>query len=354
MSFITHYVVLISLAFVVVTCELQYPNETLQYLAKVEKATKSHHDSVKFLQAMMEVDYLWWPILNEKVRVKRPTVKYFNPYAKNAPDGNMEDVEVLALENITTLLQSNVFIGTDVRFTIDVIKTAIACSALKHISLEGLMLHQLMEKYSQTIPLEEKILFFKWLVDMIHVAIDKLTALDYSLVIINQMRQHLVDLYILLLQKKTDNLNTKVLKEIGLEMFTEIDNICVKPIEGEGHYSALITDLNRIKRIEDLKAHRSLITETMRDSTDMIDLDIINKIKGTINIDKQIDANGIDALDNEVLKRAYAANYVQMNFLFSNLPVHTLTESQWAKLFQLEKYTQLHVKPDSPKTPQSS
>ncbi|XP_060841865.1 uncharacterized protein LOC132922392 [Rhopalosiphum padi] len=354
MSFITHYVVLISLAFVVVTCELQYPNETLQYLAKVEKATKSHHDSVKFLQAMMEVDYLWWPILNEKVRVKRPTVKYFDPYAINAPDGNMEDVEVLALENITTLLQSNVLTGTDVRFTMNVLKTAMACSVLKHISLEGLVLHQLMEKYSQTIPPEEKVLFFKWLVDMIHVSIDKLTALDYSLVLINHMRKHLVDLYILLLENKTDNLSTQVLKDIGLEMFTEINNICVKPVEEEGHYSALVTDLNKIKRIEDLKAHRSLITETLRDLTDIIDIDLINKIKGNINIDKQIDANGIDALDNEVLSRIYATNYIQMNFLFLNLPVHTLAESQWTKLFQLEKYTKLHEKPDSSKVPQSS
>jgi len=340
------------LAIVVVTCELQYPNETLQYLAKVEKATKSHHDSVKFLRAMMEVDYIWWPILNEKVRVKRP--KYFDPYVKNAPDGNMEDVEVLALENVTTLLESNVFTGTDVRFTMNVLKTAMACSALKHISLEGLMLHQLMEKYSQTIPFEEKILFFKWLLDMIHVSIEKLTALDYSLVQINSMRQNLVDLYILLLEKKTDNLSTKVLQDIGLKMFTEIDNICVKLVEGEGHYSALITDLNSIKRVQDLKAHRSLFTETMRDSTDMIDIETINKIQGNINIDKQIDASGIDSLDNGVLKRAYAANYVQMNFLFSNLPIHTLAGSQWTKLFQLEKYKQLHAKPDSPKVPQSS
>jgi len=168
------------------------------------------------------------------------------------------------------------------------------------------------------------------------------------------MRKHLVDLYILLLENKTDNLSTQVLKDIGLEMFTEINNICVKPVEEEGHYSALVTDLNKIKRIEDLKAHRSLITETLRDLTDIIDIDLINKIKGNINIDKQIDANGIDALDNEVLSRIYATNYIQMNFLFLNLPVHTLAESQWTKLFQLEKYTKLHEKPDSSKVPQSS
>ncbi|XP_025203884.1 uncharacterized protein LOC112600795 [Melanaphis sacchari] len=339
MSFIVHYVAFLSLAFVVVMSELQYPNESLQYLNKIDNATKSHDDNINFLKTVMEVDYLWWPILNETVRVKRPKIEYFDPYANEAPNGDLEDMEVLPLKNITTLLASNVFVGTDVQLTMDVLKTATACSVLKHISFQGIVFHHLLKKHSSTIPYEERMLFLRWLLDMVHVAVDKLAALDYSLLLITSMHKRLAEIHLSFLNNKTD-LDTESLHEIGLDMFTEINNKCVVPEGEEGHYSSLIADLNRIKRIEDLKAHRSLITETMRDSTDIIDIDIMNKIKGEIIINKNIDANGIDTLNESVLKRAYGANYVQMNFLFLNLPIYTLAESQWNTLFKLEKSMQ--------------
>jgi len=313
-----------------VTSEPGYPDESLQYLDKVHEATRSHHDDVMFLRKMMEVDYLWWPILNEPVKVKRPTVPYFDQYKEPAPVEYVENSE-LPFELISTMMTENTFTGSDVVFVMNAFKSAMACSVLKHVSLQALMLHALLTKFSDTIPDDERVMFEGWLANMVQVAVDKLTAMDHSQnpdQSITRVRALLVEMRRALSDSAAADMISK-LHEIGMEMYAEIEKTCAVSNGEKGHYSALTSDLNREKRVEELKTHRTQLTENMREAADVHNVDIMHKYKGDIIIGTDITANDIADLDDDTMKRATAANHSQMNFLYLNLPIQILTESQW-------------------------
>nr|BAH72646.1 ACYPI45597 [Acyrthosiphon pisum] len=143
-----------------------YPDWSLQYLDDVHKATRSHDDDVMFLRKMMEMDYLWWPILNEPVKIKRPTVPYFDQYKEPGPSVFLEKNE-LPFDLISTMMTENTFTGSDVVYAMDAFKSAMACSVLKHVSLQALMLHNLLTKFHHEIPDDERVMFEGWLVNMI-------------------------------------------------------------------------------------------------------------------------------------------------------------------------------------------
>ncbi|CAH1708228.1 unnamed protein product [Aphis gossypii] len=343
MSFIVHFIAFVSMTFVVVTSDLQYADTSLECLNQIDIATRPHSERIKFLQEIMETDYLWWPILNERVRVKQIT--YHNQYM----EFNEETMynEVLALESVSNLLASKAFPASDVNFTMEVIKTATVCSALKHISFQGLMLFQLLHKVTTIEPLE-KLLFVMWMVDMVYVVIDKLTTMNDTepLLLLNSMRVGLIHLHRSILEK-VPNLNFEFLHKVGEEMFNEVTKLCVKEAEKDGYYKALVTNLNRTKWVDSLKTHHVLITEYLNDSNDMAEIDTIKLFKGPIDINVNIDVNGIAKLEEGVLKRAYGANFVQSNFLFENLTVHTLIKSQWKTILRSDKRYKVPKNDDS-------
>lgn len=334
MSFIIHFIAFMSVTFVVVTSDLQYSNASLECLDQIDIATRPHWERIKLLQEMMEVDYLWWSILDERVRVKQ--IIYHNQYEEFK--GEIIYDEVLALENISNLFASKAFPAKDVKFTMEVVKTAMVCSALKHISFQGLVLYQLLHKVT-TIERIEKLLFIMWMVDMVYVVIDKLTTMNDAepLLLLNSMRVGLIHLHRSILKEETGELDIEFLQKVGEEMFNEVKKVCVKSAEEEGYYKTLVTNLNRTKWVDDLKAHHVLITEYLNNSTDMVDIDTTKDFKGPIEIEDNIDVDGITKLKEPELKRAYGANFVQTNFLFGNLPVHTLIESQWKVILESEE-----------------
>lgn len=332
MSFIIHFIAFVSMTFVVVTSDMQYSYASLDCLDQIDIETRPHWERIKLLQEIMEVDYLWWPILDERVRVKQ--IMYHNQYEEFK-----EEVydEVLALENISNLFASKAFPAKDVKFTMEVVKTAMVCSALKHISFQGLVFYKLLRE----VPIErmEKLLFVMWMVDMVYVVIDKLTTMNDAepLLLLNSMRVGLIHLHRSILKEETEELDIEFLHKVGKKMFNEVEKVCVKAAQGDGYYKALVTNLNRTKWVDDLKAHHVLITEYLNDSTDIVDIDTMNELKGKIEIKDDIDVFGITELKEPELKRAYGANFVQTNFLFGNLPVHTLIESQWKPIIESEE-----------------
>lgn len=334
MSFIIHFIAFLSMTFVVVTSDMQYSYASLDCLDQIDIETRPHWERIKLLQEIMEIDYLWWPILVERVRVKQIT--YHNQY-EEFKEENVEPVEVLALENISNLFASKAFPAKDVKFTMEVVKTAMVCSALKHISFQGLVFYKLLKDV--TIERMEKLLFVMWMVDMVYVVIDKLTTMNDAepLLLLNSMRVGLIHLHRSILKEETEKLDIEFLHKVGKKMFDEVEKVCVKAAQGDGYYKALVTNLNRIKWVDDLKAHHVLITEYLNDSTDIVDIDRIHEFKGPINIKDDIDVFGITQLNEPELKRAYGANFVQTNFLFGNLPVHTLIESQWKPIIESEE-----------------
>jgi len=85
----------------------------------------------------------------------------------------------------------------------------------------------------------------------------------------------------------------------------------------------------------------------MKDSTDINEIDKTKDIKGPIKINNDIDVNSISKLNEPELKRAYGANFVQTNFLFENLPIHTLIKSQWKTILEAEEHYEVPVIDDS-------
>jgi len=184
---------------------------------------------------------------------------------------------------------------------------------------------------------------------MINVVIDKLTTMNDAepLLLLNSMRVGLIHLHRSILKEET-KLDIEFLHKVGEEMFNEVKKVCVKAAEGDGYYKLLVTNLNRTKWVDDLKDHHVLITEYLNDSIDMAEIDTIQLFKGPINIENNIDLDGITKLEERELKRAYSTNFVQSNFLFGNLPIHTLIKSQWKTILESEERYKAPKKDDSP------
>ncbi|XP_022170663.1 uncharacterized protein LOC111033981 [Myzus persicae] len=369
-SICVYYLAFASLAFVVdMSIAVEYPDRALRYLAELDDATRSHWDDVMFLQKMMEVDYLWWPILYEMVKIEVPKVLYFDHYTD--PDEPVDPNDLLDLEDhtdqaattvqaapvdpaksdnseneekivllfalLTNLMTAKKFPGSEVKSVMKAFKSAMSCSVLKHVSLQGILHYNLEVLCLKSTQITERKMFYDWMLNMVQLSMDKLTAIDHSQdpgLPINRTRKLLAEMRKTLMAKPDPSIVHRNLFEIGSEMFDEINKTCVVPKGEDGHYSTLIADFNNDNRVEELKAHRTQLTENMREAANVKDVIIMHKNKGDINIGKNINPEGIASLDCDTLKRATGANHVQMNFLYLNLPIRTLATSQWTIISQ--------------------
>lgn len=332
MSVVLRCVAVASLAFAAVADD-PYPDGALKYLADVNDAIRTHADHVKFLKSVMQMDYLWSPVLNEKVSFMWPA-KNIDHYADNAPQEKVKTM-ALPLDTISALMADSTFAGTDVQRSMTVFRTALACSVLKHVSLETVMIHQLFTKFSVLTKLDEKKQMVGWLNHMIQLSIDKLAAVDQPVVSITRLRLLVAEL-LLTLNNPDAPLNIDDLHDIGFDMYKTLDEMCVVP-DDEGHYGELLRDLNRTRTVEDLKTHRTLFTDSMRGASEVKDVEIMQQYSGLIEIDLKINLDDVKELNVDVLKRATAANYIQMVFWFMNFPIQTLAESQWVTLSKLRQ-----------------
>jgi len=133
---------------------------------------------------------------------------------------------------------------------------------------------------------------------------------------------------------KTDKI-TDSLNQICKEMYDKIENMCAVPKGDQGHYSALTANLSRENMTKELKLHRTQLTENMRRAPEVTDADsIVNKYRHFINISLDVNETKIADLDDVTLKRATVVNYIQMNFLYLNLPLQILPDSQWNAIFK--------------------
>lgn len=313
-----------------------YPNGSLQYLNELHAVTGSHQDKVLFLQRMMEVDYLWLPILSEPVIVKRLNVEYFNQYRGEEPSEYVKTTQ-LPFNFISNMLTVNTFTGSEVLLAMDVLKSGMVCSVLKHVSFQGLMLHVLLTKHF--ILNDERELFNEWLINMVQLAMNKLTAMDHSNdleQLITQVYKLLIDLWRMLLGKSDDTISK--LKEIGFEMYHMIEENCSIPEGDNGPYKVLIKNINRKNIVEELKIHRTQFTENLREASKVHDVVYGIKYNGQIEIDEDITANHIINLSNmDTMKRSMFANHIQMNFFYLNLPIQTFADSLWITLSKHQK-----------------
>jgi len=199
------------------------------------------------------------------------------------------------------------------------------------------MFHALTFKFDENkVPDAEVTLFHKWLKNMVQLGLDKLITMDQS----HDPQQPITRAYVLLtemLRKLSENtnpdFNTRDLPEISTDMYIEIENTCVVPGNQRGQYSALVTNFNKDKMVEDLKRHRTRITEPLREAIKLHRIEAMRYSEGNIKIKDNIDNKGIFELTENTLKKATAANYFQMNFLYLNLPVQTLRKSQIETIF---------------------
>jgi len=120
-----------------------------------------------------------------------------------------------------------------------VVKTAMVCSTLKHISFQGLVLYQLLHKVT-TIERLEKLLFVVWMKNMVYVVIDKLTMLNYAkpLLLLNSMCVSLNHLHDSILKEETSKLDIEFIQTVGEEMFNEVTKVCFIAAEREDYSSS--------------------------------------------------------------------------------------------------------------------
>jgi len=325
--------------------EEYYQDWSLQYLNKLHKATKSHEENVIFIKNMMKVDYLWWPILSETVNVKQPTLEFYDQYSGKEPTED-KTIIVLPFEIILKLLNSNTFTGSDVMLAMDALKSGMACSVLKHVSFQGLMLYVLLTKHPD-VPEEHQKLFTRWLKEMVQLAINKLIAMEHP----ENTNQPITNVHELLIEMWHHNINYMSLEklnattidttllDIGLKMWEEINDTCAIPTgENIGHYGTLVQNLNKKNIVEEMKVHRTQFTETLREAFEINAAEINLNFDGDIKINENISVDDFKndlKIDRNTIIRAIYVNHIQMNFFYLNVPIQTFDDSHWIYLSKL-------------------
>jgi len=218
-----------------------------------------------------------------------------------------------------------------------------ACAVLKRVSMQALMFDALRTKFSKTVVADdERERLRQWLLGMVKLALNKLVALNHS----PDRSQPITRAYFLLDEMRhavSGDTNRRPkgvrdLPEISSDMYNEIEQTCAVPAGEHGHYSALVTNFDKSNIDEDLKKHHTKLTDHMRNVGDLRGVELMRKNDDDINIEKNITDKDIEDLSEDKLKKATAANLMQMNFLFYNLPLQAMDELQLQNLFEVGEY----------------
>lgn len=281
-----------------------------------------------FIENMMINDPLWEQVIQKRVKVP-PPVKIVNHFAVEQPrpdPGTAPALVVNPLNEVIKLMLANVKRGTEVAFVMESIRRAVACSITQHVSMQAFLLHWLYEAEptSKALPYVTE-----WLKQMTQLAVDKLTAVDWSMPAVALLYRHTIEL----LQDPSAN---NRLNEIGKSVLLEADAVCAQN-DGSGVFAELIVNLKTYMT----EIQLGEVEYMMANDDDIKGLPELNKVKlmirdhGSLTIDNNVDAAGLGRLSTDELKKMMTVNRVKMNYVYKNLPVAALAVSQWNNLLAL-------------------
>lgn len=299
----------------------------------LDPAINLYTDNIKFLENMMTQDSLWRPILEEKIKMidlPRNHLDHFNVIAMT--NETPRRITVDTFKEVIDLMMTNSKTGKHVAFVMKAVKNSLVCSILKHISLQGFLLHHLMLKVNHPDVIFHVI---RWLDHMIIVSIDKLVAVNHRLPSLENMHSYVQNL----IAKPNNYLEKNVIQKLSQDIYNELGDVC-EILETTGNYETLILKLKESMTIEELDTVNSLLTNDNKNN--IYELNKIASIKeyhGSLNIDDNIDPNGFETLNEDELKKILIINRIKMNSIFSKLPINALSELQWTNISHLNEPT---------------
>lgn len=297
----------------------------------LNQAIKLYTESIQFLNNMMSQDRLWQPILEEKIKMidlPRNHLDHFN--AAVVTNETPKYVIVDTFKEVTDLMMTQSKVGKDVAFVMQAVKNSLSCLIMKHISLQGFLLHHLILKANHPEVISHMV---GWLDHMLLISIDKLVAMDQRLPTVMNMHSHVQQL-----AAAPNNISTENdIQQLSQNMYNQLGEIC-EVSETMGHYETLILKLKKSMSIEELDSANSLLTEdNTKNIYEVKNITSIKEYHGSLNIAENINPEQFDTLNENELKKILIVNKIKMNSTFSNLPVNALSVSQWNNIFHLNK-----------------
>lgn len=319
---------LVGLLCIIVTTS-QWTDSASVYLSDLNDVNQYTYN-VQLLRNMMTQDGLWLPILKENVKMNSLPRRQMDHFIEEPPTNTGTEMTVIKpLTEIVELFETQTMIGTEVNFVMEVIRRAMICSTTKYVSMQGLLLHQLIlvDEKSDSLPY-----MVNWLEHMTRISIDKLLAVNQKFPLMAEMYSHIRNL-----SKKDVDLTTNQLNKISQDMLREKSKVCEKT-EGDGPYKTLIKELKKSMTYGELKNLELLmIDENMKGLSEFNDIIEIQKYHGSLTIDENIDPTEFSSLTKEELKKILTVNRIKMNHLYLNLPIKSLAVSQLKNIFNFHE-----------------
>lgn len=304
-----------------------------------DRSVYTYEDRLRFLENTMLKDKFWRPVLKEKVKM-RPKPDVHLEQLDNAPEEERAApaVTVIPMLEIATLMIERKFIGTEVAYAYEATRNAMACSLLKHNSMQGFLVHHLIAREPTSLVLPHVL---KWLEQMLRISMDKLAAIDLRVQVIGHMHNEVMGMMDEdgNLDLNDDDLTNNNLHALSTGMYNELAKGCALDTNMPGYYRSLVTDLKRSMTADELKSLEKLIAEEeLKGVPSLSNIYEINEYHGSLRIPEDIEPEGFETLNDIEIKKILSINRLKMNFVYLNLPVQSLAGSQWSRLFNLKKY----------------
>ncbi|XP_025414280.1 uncharacterized protein LOC112686281 [Sipha flava] len=293
---------------------------------RVDPAAK-YDANLEFLKNVARHDALWAPVLREKVKVTGTLTEHVNRYTTTEKLNPVVEAVDPFLE-LVKVMKSNALVGTKVLFTVVAIRNALACTVLKHLSIQALALHRLILANHHVVAVPH---VTRWLEHMVRLVLNKLAALGYRLPIVAQAHHHIT----MLLLPNADPKNNDLYK-MATDMYAEIENRCAAPTEG--HYWTVVQELKHERTVDELYyLQAQLKDKNIAGLEDLDRIDQIVKYNGELELkDEDIRKDWLEKMGPTDLRKLATINRIQMNYLILNLPINALVETQWSNLFKLK------------------
>lgn len=293
-----------------------------------------YNDSINFIKAMMLADQLWWTVLNSTVRFEDTpnNVEPVDHYSESALDIEQSSVAytVKPFDLIVKLLTSNSATGSEVALIMTSIRYAVECSVLRHLSLQGFLIDRLLTMVKVRPGTMRHI--FQNMEHMIRLSIDKLAAMDKQqneVADIHNIARTIIDELTVYKENYPD---TERLNNVSKVMHDVLKAQCT---DGTTVYGNHMDDLNRSMQPDALKKFkRMMINERLKGLADIHKLNGILRNQGPLKFDDNLYT--IDMLTVDEIKKTITVNRIRMMFIFMNLPITTMADTQWANVLGMD------------------
>lgn len=286
-------------------------------------------NGIQFIKNVAFQDKLWLPILKEKVKMEYSKSRRHLDHYEGPVTSLATPVTVDPFKEVMNMMLRKSEVGTEVTFVVDAVKRSLVCSILKRVSMQGFLLHHLINRDNKADVLPFVI---RWLEHMLRVSVNKLAAIDHSLPAVTKMLRHVRDA----LLANNPNYGSLLLESISETMFNELTTYCAVDDGRAGRYKTLVAEFKKSITHEQLKQlDEQLIKEKMKGISEIHSIADILKYHGSLNIAEDVEPSDFEKLNTDELKKIMTVNRIKMNLVLLSLPMKALSDVQWANIFDL-------------------